>query len=78
MIYIKLTYIVLIIYMYPSICMFPLENHRTHFDDILCGNYAFGGYPTLLVCNFLQLVIQAWLVLELVRWEKCCSSSDAY
>lgn len=70
MIYIKLTYIVLIIYMYTSICVFLLENHWTHFDDILCGSYAFGGYPTLLVCNFLQLVIQAWLVLELVRWEQ--------
>jgi hypothetical protein len=49
--------------------MIQLENLRPDLDEIWHGCYATGGYPKLILFNFLQLVIPAWWTNELVRWD---------
>jgi hypothetical protein len=39
------------------------------FDEIWCGYYTIGGYPKLILFNFLQSVIPIWWTEELSRWE---------
>jgi hypothetical protein len=53
-----------------SVRMIELENSWTYFDLIWYAHYATGGYPKLVLFNFLQWVVPTWQKHELVRWER--------
>jgi hypothetical protein len=40
-----------------SACVIQLENSWTDLDEILYGLYAIGGYPKLVLFNFVQPVL---------------------
>jgi hypothetical protein len=53
----------------PSVCAFQLEDCWTDFDETCYGHYTIGGWPELILLNFLQLVIPTWQIHESVKLE---------
>jgi hypothetical protein len=49
--------------------MIQLKNCWMDFDEIWYGHYATGGYPKIVLFNFLDSVIPTWWMHEFVRWE---------
>jgi hypothetical protein len=49
--------------------MLQFKNCWTDFDEISYGLYAIGGYPKIILFNFLQIIIPIWQKHELVKWK---------